>query len=203
LHHVGYYTLNNLPEGEKLALASASHNHAAMTGAASASAAWSTAPAAKPAAKSAPAKTAAATAPAGAKRVTTRPASWPDEGDITINMGTKPGLKFDPAQIRVKPGARVKVVFNNDDDMLHNFVLVAPGTAVEVGTLAMQLGLDGQAQNYVPPTDKVLYHTLLLQPETAETIYFTAPATPGEYTFVCTVPGHFYVMQGKLRVVAN
>ncbi|CAN5866094.1 hypothetical protein BH24BAC1_BH24BAC1_19880 [soil metagenome] len=200
LHHVGYYTLNNLPEGEKLALASASHNHAAMAGAASASAARSTAPAAKPAAKAAPAKTAAA-APAGAKRVTTRPASWPDEGDITINMGTKPGLKFDPAQIRVKPGARVKVVFNNDDDMLHNFVLVQPGTAIEVGELAMKLGLEGQEKNYIPPTNKVIYHTNLLQPGANEAIYFTAPTEPGDYPYVCTVPGHFYVMQGVLRVV--
>jgi glucose/arabinose dehydrogenase/plastocyanin len=204
LHTVGYYTLNNLPEGEKLNVAqvSARHDHASMAETASASAANTTArPASRPAAKPAPAKPATAAAGKTAKRTTTRPASWPDEGDITINLGTKPGLKFDPAQVRVKPGARVKVVFTNDDDMLHNFVVVLPGTAIEVGQQAMKLGLEGQEKNYIPPTEKILYHTNLLQPGTNEAIYFTAPTEPGDYTYVCTVPGHFYVMQGILRVV--
>lgn len=65
----------------------------------------------------------------------------------------------------------------------------------------MKLGLEGQQKNYIPPTDKVIYHTNLLQPGTNEAIYFTAPTLPGDYTYVCTVPGHFYVMQGVLRVV--
>ncbi|CAN5736371.1 hypothetical protein BH24BAC1_BH24BAC1_39110 [soil metagenome] len=203
LHDVAYYTLNNIPAGESLpveqqAVASAAHHHAAPM--ASSSASRTSAAKARAAGPAAPAATAASAATA--KHVTTMPAAW-KAPDQTITIGTRPNLKFSRELVEVKAGSKIKLTFTNDDDMLHNFVLVAPGTAVEVGTLAMQLGLDGQAQNYVPQTDKVLYHTLLLQPETAETIYFTAPATPGEYTFVCTVPGHFYVMQGKLKVVAN
>jgi hypothetical protein len=56
----------------------------------------------------------------------------------------------------VKAGTRFKLTFTNDDDMLHTFVLVEPGTAEEVGTQAMQLGLDGPRLNYVPETNKVL-----------------------------------------------
>jgi len=47
----------------------------------------------------------------------------------------------------------------------------------------------------------VLYYTGLLEPETSETIYFTAPEQPGTYTYVCTFPGHWRTMQGTLRVV--
>lgn len=148
------------------------------------------------------AKASPAGAAATAKRQTVMPASW-KAPDLTITMGTRPGLKFSQDVVEVKAGSRVKLVFNNEDDMLHNFVVVLPGTAIDVGTEAMKLGLDGQQQNYIPETDKVLYHTVLLQPETSETIYFTAPEKPGEYTYVCTVPGHFYVMQGTLKVMAR
>lgn len=197
LHQVAYYTLNQFPDGEKLAIAAPAHDHTAM--------ASTDKSAAKPAAtKAAATKKAAAAKPAAAnqvKRVTKKPASWTKEADITINVGTKPGLKFDPSQIRVKAGSKVKVVFHNNDDMLHNFVVVLPGTAIEVGEMAMKLGLEGQEKNYIPQTNKLLYHTKLLQPGETEAIYFEAPDKPGDYTFVCTVPGHFYVMQGTLKVV--
>ncbi|MGV3503709.1 MAG: plastocyanin/azurin family copper-binding protein [Adhaeribacter sp.] len=197
LHTVAYYTLNNIPEGSKLNLpATAGHDHAAMMRAAGRKTA------AKPAAaKTKAAPPAKAPASAGAKRQTTMPASWDGRADYTINMGTKPGLKFDPMQFQVKAGSKVKVVFVNDDDMLHNFVVVLPGTAIEVGLLAMKLGLQGQEKDYIPDTPKLLYHTKLLQPNTTETIYFTAPEKPGNYTYECSVPGHFYSMQGTMKVV--
>jgi azurin len=140
---------------------------------------------------------------AQAKRMTAMPASWTNGPDQSISIGTKPGLKFDQEKIEVKAGSRIKLSFNNNDDMLHNFVVVQPGTAIEVGNMAVKLGLDGANMHYIPKTEKVIYHTNLLQPETTETIYFTAPTTPGEYTYVCTFPGHAYVMQGILKVVAK
>lgn len=196
LHNVGYYTLNNIPDGEKLTIAAApKHDHSAML-----TASVSSNPPVSP--RSAGAKTATAkAAPARlSKRVTEMPASW-GEPDYTITLGTKPGLKFTPEQFQVKAGSKVRVVFNNEDDMLHNFVVVAPGSAIQVGELAMKLGLEGQEKNYIPQTDKVLHHTNLLQPNTNETIYFIAPEKPGDYTYECSVPGHFYVMQGTMKVV--
>jgi uncharacterized cupredoxin-like copper-binding protein len=200
LHSVAYYTLNNLPPGESLpveaeATASTTAQHAAPM----AAAAGGRAPASDDATPSKPSAASISSA-ATPKHQTTMPAPW-KAPDQQITIGTRPGLKFSQELVEVKAGSTIKLTFTNDDDMLHNFVLVEPGTALEVGTQAMQLGLDGQRLNYVPDTDKVLYHTRVLQPGTAEAIYFTAPSTPGEYTFVCTVPGHFYVMQGRLRVV--
>ncbi len=195
LHDVGCYTLNQIPEGEKIQIAVKEevHDHAAMEKQADKKPEPATAK--KPAPTDQPKPVAKM-----AKRTTEKPASW-KEPDITINVGTKPGLKYDPGQIQVKAGSKIMVVFNNDDDMLHNFVLVTPGTAIEVGEMAMKLGLEGQQKGYIPQTDKVLYHTSLLKPHQKETIYFVAPTEPGDYTYVCTVPGHFYLMQGILKVV--
>ena len=96
-------------------------------------------------------------------------ASW-SAPDQTITIGTKTGLKFDAETIQVRAGSKLKVVFNNNDDMLHNLVIVLPGTAIQVGELGMKLGLSGEEMNYIPDTGKVLYHTNLLQPHTGETI---------------------------------
>jgi uncharacterized cupredoxin-like copper-binding protein len=189
LHNTGYYTLNAIPDGEKLniPLAAIKHDHSTMTKSAEK-------PAAKP--KTSPASP---TSKAAVKRITNKPTSWKTP-DQTITLGTKPGLKFSMEQIQVKAGSKIQVTFNNDDDMLHNFVVVVPGTAVQVGETAMKLGLKGEEKNWIPETSNVLYHTKILQPHTSETIYFIAPEKPGDYTFVCTIPGHFYSMQGILRV---
>jgi azurin len=128
------------------------------------------------------------------------PADWANGPDQTITVGTKPGLKFDLSQITVKAGSRVKLTFNNNDDMLHNFVDTLPGEATPVGEMAIKLGLDGAKMDYIPKTPKVLYHTAQLQPQSAETIYFVAPSKPGDYMYVCTFPGHYMNMQGILKV---
>ncbi len=197
LHNVGYYTLNNLPDGEKVAAASLAprHNHSDMLATTA-----NTPPVSAKSSKGSVAKGGKVTGKAMAKRVTEMPAGW-GEPDYTINMGTKPGLKFSLEQFQVKAGSKVRVVFNNEDDMLHNFVVVMPGSAIQVGELAMKLGLEGQEKNYIPQTDKVLHHTNLLQPNTNESIYFIAPTKPGNYMYECSVPGHFYIMQGTMNVV--
>jgi azurin len=196
LHNVGYYTLNQIPAGEKIdvsaIMADASgHQHANIN----------TAPS-KKAPKTAKEKTSAAKEPtSAAKRITTMPSSWTNGPDHTITIGTKPGLKYDLEIFEVKTGSKVQITFNNNDDMLHNLVVVLPNTAVQVGEEAINLGLDGSQKQYIPDTEKVLYHTNLLQPETSESIFFEAPDKEGEYIYVCTFPGHAYVMQGIMKVV--
>ena len=135
-----------------------------------------------------------------AKRVNEMPADWNGKSDQTLIVGTKPGLKFDVAKFQVKAGSRIRLVFNNNDDMLHNLVIVKPKTVDKVGQAAIGMGLDGAEKAYVPALDEVLFHTGLMQPESQETIYFVAPSTPGDYTFVCTYPGHYTLMQGVIKV---
>lgn len=189
LHSTGYYTMNSIPSGEKAVLLESQkvqQHHHAMT---------MPAPAEKK--PTAPVKVAAAPL---AKRQTKMPAGW-SKPDQVIVIGTKPGLKYDVTSLQVKAGSKVKLVFNNNDDMTHNVVFVQPGTATEVGEAALKLGLKGAEMQYVPATSKVLYHTNLIQPGTSESIYFIAPTKPGDYTYLCSYPGHATVMQGTLKVV--
>jgi azurin len=128
------------------------------------------------------------------------PAEWGGTVDQTVSVQGVEGLKFSLPAFDVKPGARVKLDFANTSDMLHNLVVVKPGTATKVGEQAMRLGLEGAKLDYVPRTEDVLYHTALLEPQKSEAIYFVAPTTPGEYPYVCTFPGHYVTMQGTMRV---
>ena len=137
---------------------------------------------------------------ASAKRINEMPASWNGQVDESFTIGTLPGMKYDITSLKVKAGSKVKLVFNNNDDMEHNWSLVMPGTADEVGLAAQALGIEGPNKGYIPDTDKVLYHTALLKPETTETIYFKVPEQTGYYSFVCTVPGHHISMRGVLQV---
>ena len=188
LHNVGYYTMNEIPSGEKLKLTQSQmvHHHPDAV-----------------AEKQTPAPTkkegVARKAPT-AKRITKMPAGW-GQPDQVISLGTKPGLKYSVDRIQVKAGSKVKLVFNNNDDMTHNVVLVEPGAAREVGDKAYNMGLKGSQLHYIPESTKVLHHTNLIQPGGAETIYFIAPAKPGTYTYLCTYPGHAMVMQGVMTVV--
>ena len=181
LHPTAYYTLNFIPDGEKLNVphrlqkVAAPEHHMDMNMAMG-----------------------AAKGPALKKNQTTLPTSW-KHVDQTIYMATKPGLKFDKAEFTLKSGSKIKLVFSNKDDMPHNFVITQKGQAVAVGELAMKMGLDAVKHSHIPNTPKLLFNTTLVGPGSSQTIYFVAPV-PGQYTYVCTVPGHFYVMQGTLTV---
>jgi azurin/glucose/arabinose dehydrogenase len=188
LHNFGYYTLNNISTDaalmdltkfavveKKAEMTHAGHDMSGMT---------------KP-----------MNMMASAKRVNEMPADWNGKADQTLSVGTKPGLKYDVAKFQVKAGSKIRMIFSNNDDMLHNLVIVKPKTVDKVGEAAINMGLDGAEKSYVPALDEVLFHTALLQPETQEIIYFVAPSTPGDYTFVCTYPGHYTLMQGVIKVV--
>ncbi|MEM7656961.1 MAG: plastocyanin/azurin family copper-binding protein [Bacteroidota bacterium] len=201
LHNYGYYTLNYTPEGEKLDLparskptgATMKHDHSAMASA--------TAGLVSPDAQAGGSSAAASSLmPLPGKRVNQRPANW-EKVDVSITLGTEPGLKYDRTDMTVKAGSRIKWTFVNRDDMLHNLVLVQPGKANAIGEAALTLGLKGESMGYVPNSEQVLYHTGLVQPGGSETIYLYAPTTPGTYPFVCTFPGHSQLMRGVLRVV--
>jgi azurin len=187
LHDFGYYTVNQIPGGAKIAVKSAAGSVAPAGGVVAGS-------------SSAPATTASRTGASLAKRQITMPASWNGKVDQTVSLAGEDGLKFSVASFDVKPGAHVKLDFANTSDMLHNFVIVKPGAGTKVGEDALKLGLDGARMNYVPRTDDVLFHTALLEPQKSEAIYFEAPTTPGEYTYICSFPGHWATMVGTMRV---
>ncbi len=111
-------------------------------------------------------------------------------------------LKFSPTEIKVKAGSDVRLIVENPDDMIHNFVIMEPGSKEKIGDLADKLAADpdGAKIAYVPAVKEVLFSSKLLNPKTNEELKFKAPTKPGNYPFLCTVPGHWRVMQGVLIV---
>ena len=88
----------------------------------------------------------------------------------------------------------------------HNFVIVKPGTKEKVGTASATMTpdkLDGQGRAYLPNSPDILAATKLVEPGQKETLKFTAPNEEGEYEYVCTIPGHFAIMNGKLIVTKD
>lgn len=137
------------------------------------------------------------------KRVTTMPMAWGEHGaEQKLALATVPGLKYDAKKLVVKRNTNIQLTLNNNDDMLHNMVIMKPGeeTPNTVGSLASNLGLSGSKLNYVPFNDLVLFHSGIVKPGESETIYFTAPKQAGEYWIVCTFPGHSFTMRTKLIV---
>src|SRR5262249_24345459 len=127
-------------------------------------------------------------------------------GVRVIRLGTLPDqMLYDKERLVVKAGKPVEILFENNDLMPHNFVIVQPGALEEVGQLAETTATDPKSaeRQYVPPSKKVLLASQLLQPRASQKVKFTAPQEPGIYPYVCTYPGHWRRMYGGMYVVAD
>src|SRR5687768_5324484 len=127
-------------------------------------------------------------------------------GDVAkVKLGVIPNvMKFDKAELTVKAGQKVMLLFQNEKCVLmHNFLLLKPGTKDAVGALADKMLTDpqGLAKQYVPESDAVLVKgNKLIGIAQNDLIEFTAPAEPGDYPYICTFPGHWRLMHGVLKV---
>jgi azurin len=120
---------------------------------------------------------------------------------VTIEIATDGEmLAFDKTMLMVNAGQLVTLTFNNKSAfMQHNWVLVSGDerAATTIAADGIAAGLGGQ---YLPSGNpNVLFHTAVLEGGESETITFTAP-DPGTYLFICTVPGHYPLMQGTMIV---
>ncbi len=112
-------------------------------------------------------------------------------------------MRYDVTELTVAPGANVKILFENTDDMPHNLCIFQPGTdVVEVCNKQMEKPEEALKRNWVPEDPRLWLHSKMLNPKDKEEITFKAPDKAGIYPFVCTFPGHAMSMQGKLRILA-
>lgn len=111
-------------------------------------------------------------------------------------------LLFDVREFQVKAKAPVKLVFENPDVTPHNFLIVQPGAADEIGIAGNEMAKDasGMAKNFIPDNPKILHKIKLLNQGDSETLRFNAPETPGRYPYICSFPGHWLVMKGEMVV---
>jgi len=120
-----------------------------------------------------------------------------------IELKVLPGLQYDVVRFTVKPGAAVKLNFTNTDDMSHNLLITKPGARLNVVNAALALEEKGPAMNYVPKSADVLWSIPVVSPDQTKSLAFKAPAKPGAYPYVCTFPGHGFVMYGVMYVNAD
>jgi azurin len=174
LHNTGYYTLNRIPGADHSQHTMADNSTSADEG-----------------------RMVEVKSP---KRITQMPDSWTDGPDEELVIAAEAGMVYDKELMVVKAGSKVKLTFNNPDDMIHNLIITEPDAADAVGQAALEMGLQGPQKGFIPDMEQVLFHTNILEPNSNDVIYFEAPSEPGDYQYVCTFPGHARTMRGILRV---
>jgi azurin len=112
-------------------------------------------------------------------------------------------MKFDLKEFTVTAGRGVKIHFENIDHMPHNLLIGDIGSYDEIGRLADLMAADpkGLEKQYIPDSPLVLFSTDMIPDHGSTSLKFIAPSKPGDYTFICTFPGHWRVMHGIMKVV--
>ena len=139
----------------------------------------------------------------GAEAPETETGELPEGIDAVIELGVVANvMRFEREELRVQAGQTIRIDFTNTDNMEHNLLIISPGTLADIGRLAdAMIGApDGRERLYVPDSEDVLAYTPLLDPGESYQLVFEVPDQPGEYPFVCTIPGHWRIMNGILIV---
>jgi azurin len=121
---------------------------------------------------------------------------------VHISVESSDQMKYNVSEIKVKAGQKVMLHLKHVGKMPiqamgHNLVILQKGT--NVAEFARNAST-AKATGYVPTGSKsVIAATKLIGGGQETSITFTAPAK-GTYDFICTFPGHFSIMKGKLIV---
>ncbi len=139
---------------------------------------------------------------AGAK--SSAAAKAPKSADVqTVKIRTMTAqMRYDLESFTVRPGASVRLEFENGDDLPHNLVFCQPGTDTAAMALKqMEKPEQALQRNWLPDDPRIWLHSAMLNPHQSEELRFTAPAKPGDYPYVCTFPGHALTMRGVMKVL--
>ncbi len=120
---------------------------------------------------------------------------------VTINCVPE-RMIYDKDEFSVRPGQAVKLILANPDLTMHNLVIARPGSLEKVGVAGNEMAKDptGLQKNYIPALKEVLWSTPQLRQNTSHVLRFRAPRDPGTYPYLCTFPGHWVIMKGKMIV---
>ena len=129
------------------------------------------------------------------------PSSLKKEIAIIINSDDF-SMKFDKKEIIAFIGQKITLTLNHTGKldklvMGHNFVLLKKG----VNTNEFGIKASSEKENeYIPDGgNQVIAHTKLIGGGETDTITFDAPEK-GTYEFICSFPGHYMSMKGKLII---
>lgn len=134
----------------------------------------------------------------------TAPNALAQEAKVIEMKGTNQ-LKFSKTEITAKPGQKITIRLTTVSNMpaaamSHNFVLLtAEADASEVAQTSARYA----DNEYLAPEmeDQIIAHTGMASGGETVEVTFTAPEKAGDYTYICTFPGHFLGgMKGTLTV---
>lgn len=115
----------------------------------------------------------------------------------SVELTANDQLKYNTNDLHVKANQKVTLTLKNvgtmpKESMGHNFILLKDG--VDLTAFAKEAI---SAPDHIPTSDPaIIAHTKLLGPGESDTIEFTVPL--GEYTYICSFPGHYMSMTGVL-----
>ena len=123
--------------------------------------------------------------------------------DVHVNIDGTDTMMYSKNSFEVKSGQKIKLTFKNTGKlpkvaMGHNIVILKKSVdLIKFCSEAVKF----PTNEYFPKGREkdVIGRTKLLGPGEEDTIYFMAPE-PGTYEYVCTFPGHFALMKGKMIV---
>lgn len=127
------------------------------------------------------------------------------EDAVTLELTGNDQMQYDKKELSVVAGQKVTLKFKHigklpEVAMGHNVVILKPGT--EIAPFAMKAA-PAKDHGYIPQDEAskglIIAHTEMIGGGEETEITFTAPEA-GEYPYLCTFPGHFGVMNGKLTV---
>ena len=122
----------------------------------------------------------------------------------TIELNVGDNMRFTPSVIQAHPGQRVRIVLTGVGKLpavAHNVVLLRKGTAPKAFLDKASRATEETGSIPLAMKDQAIVASALVKPGESAEVTFEAPAEPGEYTFVCSFPGHFGLgMKGQLIV---
>ncbi len=127
---------------------------------------------------------------------------------LTVRIGCEAErMLFSTREFSATVGQPIKLVFTNPDATDHNLVIVKPDALAEVGMAANEMAKDARNANsdFIPKekASLILHASPMIGPTRKSKIHvfrFDAPSEPGIYPFVCTYPGHWIIMNGKMII---
>jgi len=127
------------------------------------------------------------------------------EATSSIEISGNDSMKFNVTKFAVKPGEVVHVSLSNVGSlpktvMGHNWVLLKSGIDAAAYASAAANAKDEDYEPKAHAGDVIASIGLLGARQNGE-VTFTAPTVSGDYTYICSFPGHFQVgMRGVMTV---
>jgi len=119
----------------------------------------------------------------------------------TIRLRAGENMRFDNELFKVRTGKKIILIFTNTGarsatSMTHNVVVLVKGTDIADFGDAVH---NAKNEQYVPASvaPLVIAHTKMVGGGDSDQIAFTM-AQPGVYDYICSFPGHWGTMQGKI-----